>query len=371
MLDSKLPNVIQHASSVEVRWEDGSVATLPHLWLRDSCGCAECRHPQTSEKIFLLSSVAVDLKPANVALLDDTLNITWPDGHESCYTAAEVHATGYGQNPCWVPWADNFQPPKIDFHSFLADDVLAAGTIADFLQHGACILKDAPVAPGTLEELAPRFGPVREVLFARIHDVEVEPEGYNVAHTSIELPPHNDFPSYSWPPSVQALHMLVNDTPGGESVIVDGWKLLRRYRNEHPEFFEILRTTPVAFREFDEDNETFAVAPMIRCDTRGVISNFRFSNQLMQRINPNAPGVSLFYEAYHELCQHVTDPAAKVTFRLHAGEILLLASHRVLHGRNQFEAIARRHLQDAYFELDNVKGHSVVLQRRSGKSSEE
>ena len=40
--------------ALEVRWGDGSVSRLPYLWLRDNCGCNECRVPQTSEKRFIL-----------------------------------------------------------------------------------------------------------------------------------------------------------------------------------------------------------------------------------------------------------------------------------------------------------------------------
>jgi len=43
----------------------------------------------------------------------------------------------------------------------------------------------------------------------------VDCRGYNVASTNLELPSHTDLPSYSWPPSVQALHMLVNETEHG------------------------------------------------------------------------------------------------------------------------------------------------------------
>ncbi|GIS47229.1 MAG: hypothetical protein Ct9H90mP19_4660 [Gammaproteobacteria bacterium] len=50
---------------------------------------------------------------------------------------------------------------------------------------------------------------------------------YNVAHTSKELPPHNDFASYMNQPSIQGLHMLENECKGGESIIVDGWKVLK------------------------------------------------------------------------------------------------------------------------------------------------
>lgn len=366
MVDSDRSYVTLRTDAVEVRWSDGSVTTLPNLWLRDNCDCTECLLPQTNEKTFLVASVATDLRPADVTLRDDELRVTWPDGHLSCYMAADISTVDSATESGWSPWRDDFRPQKIDYQSFLDDDQIAIAAIAGFLRDGVFIIESAPVLPGTLEDLAPRLGPVREVLFDRIHDVEVYPEGYNVAHTSLALPPHNDFPSYSWPPSVQALHMLVNETPGGESTIVDGWQLLRRFRQEHPVFFETLCTTPVAFRQFDADNETYAIAPLVRCDTDGEIVQLRFSNQLMQRINPVKPGVTLFYKAYHELCRRVLDPATLVTFRLHAGEILLLAGHRVLHGRNKFEPVARRHLQDAYYELDNVRGHLVVLQRNSG-----
>ena len=202
------------------------------------------------------------------------------------------------------------------------------------------------------------------MLFARIHDVRVDPSGYNVAHTSIALPPHNDFASYSWPPSVQALHMLINEAKGGEPVIVDGWQVLTRLRNEQPAHFQALCDMPVPFREFDDDTETYAVEPIIRCDCDGNFVALRFSNQLMQTLDPEQSGVVDFYRAYHALCILVTDDAFRTTFRLEGGDILVVAAHRVLHGREAFEPTGRRHLQDAYFELDNVRNHLVVLERK-------
>ena len=99
-------------------------------------------------------------------------------------------------------------------------------------------------------------------------------------------------------------------------------------------------------------------------DLDGDIEGFRFSNQLMQAIDPNHPDAVAFYRAYHELCCRVADPQVRATFRLCGGEILIVAAHRVLHGRKAFEPTGRRHLQDAYFELDHVQNHLVVLQRK-------
>ena len=127
----------------------------------------------------------------------------------------------------------------------------------------------------------------------------------------------------------------------------------------------MLCRTPVPFREFDDDNETYAVEPIVRLDVDGNISGFRFSNQLMQAIDPGLPDADRFYAAYHELCRRVTNPVAHSTFRLDGGQVLIVAGHRVLHGREAFNAGGRRHLQDAYFEFDNVRNYRKVLRRRA------
>lgn len=370
MMVSTLQNN-QRMDALEIDWADGDRSVLPYLWLRDNCGCGDCRVVQTSEKKFMVSDVPIDLAPASIELVDDTLNVTWPDGHRSLFDGTILRRHGQLREKKWLPWPRDFEPPRSDYRSFLDDDQEAAQGISKFVTSGVLILEHAPTAPDTLEELASRLGPIRELLFARIHNVEVDAKGYNVAHTVLPLPPHNDFASYTWPPSVQALHMLENEAPGGESIVVDGWSVLRGLRDDHPEYFEVLCSMPVPFREFDDDNETFATAPIVRCDAVGGIAGLRFSNQLMQAIDPGHPAATGFYRAYHELCRRIMDPAARTVFRLHGGDILIVAAHRVLHGRESFEPIGRRRLQDAYFEFDNVRNHLVVLRRKGVISDEQ
>jgi gamma-butyrobetaine dioxygenase len=347
--------------ALEIRWPDGDACDVPYLWLRDNCPCNQCRVVQTAEKRFMIGSVPADLAPADVVLDDGRLAVTWPDGHRSSYSLEALQSPRSRGVHRWTPWRAAFQPRRTAWREFLDDDATARSALSDFIEHGAMIIERAPTAPGTLELLVPRLGPIREVLFARIHDVSVDPQGYNIAHTALELPPHNDFASYSWPPSVQALHMLVNESVGGDSVIVDGWRILEELRESEPRYFDALCTMPVPFREFDEGTETWAVAPMIRCDPDGNIAGFRFSNQLMQAVDPFRPGVNDFYRAYHELCRRVTDESGKARFRLDGGDILVVAAHRVLHGREAFDATGRRHLQDAYFELDNIANNLYLL----------
>ena len=80
-----------------------------------------------------------------------------------------------------------------------------------------------------------------------------------------------------------------------------------------------------------------------------------------QMINPKRKGVKEFYKAYHEISARVHDLKYRSTFRLNGGEVLIVASHRVLHARKPFIPNGKRHLQDAYFVYDNAANNIVLL----------
>ena len=347
------------------KWQDGASARIPHLWLRHNCGCEQCVVRQTSEKRFQIFTVAADLKPERARLADGpALVVDWPDGHRSRFSSQYLRAALHAPPASLRHWDGAFKPHRVDFDDFLADDSAAAACIEAFLATGACVLTNGPTTPNALERLAPRLGPVREVLFERIHNVLVDPTGYNIAHTSEDVPPHNDMVSYAWPPSVQALHMLANDCRGGETGIVDGFRVLEGLRRERPGMFEVLCAVDVPFRQFDANNETSARAPTIALATDGSLKTLRYSNQLMQRMALDEPRLAEFYRAFHELAARLNDPTARARLRLDAGQVLLIAGHRVLHARERIAGGGRRHLQDAYFEHDNVRNHLTLLRRR-------
>jgi gamma-butyrobetaine dioxygenase len=346
---------------VRIYKDDKPILELPHLWLRDNCPCDECRVLVTQEKSFILSSVPPDICPDKVELIGEVLSIDWPGGHQSSFNLNDILTLSQPRHSASKPWASGFLPAYFDWGRFIIDDSYTCTALESFLINGVIVIDKAPIKPDSLELLADRLGPIREVLFERIHNVSVDTHVYNVAHTPMALPPHNDFASYSFPPSAQALHMLVNEAEGGNSIIVDAWAIASQIREEMPNHFAILCDFMVPFREFDECNETYAVAPIIKCDAKGKIESVRFSNQLMQMMDPNQKGIEQFYLAYHDLCTRITDSRNKCSFRLKGGQVLLVAAHRVLHARESFVPRGKRHLQDAYFELDNIANKLVLL----------
>jgi len=322
---------------------------LPYLWIRDNCHCNDCRIGETLEKRFMLNSVPVDLKPKSVDIEENDINIRWPDDHETTISLKDIKSLKKPRKPEKKLWTKNFIPKYYDWDDFLENNDIAISAISEFIIKGAICIKNAPCIPNSLEDLASMDGHV-----------------YNIAHTSLEVPPHNDFASYSWPPSVQALHMLINECEGGESMIIDGYKVLKDLKDDHPDIFNVLCTFSVPFREFDEENETYANEPIIRLNTANEIIGFRYSNQLMQMIDPHKKNVSLFYKAYHELCNRINSEKYKSKFRLEAGHILLVSAHRVLHGREKFKPSGKRHLQDAYYEMDNIENSLFLYESLQG-----
>ena len=373
-MEHSISSVVEYGDGVAAIWHGGEETSLPYLWLRDNCGCGECRVAQTTEKRFHIFRVARQLRPRHVAIEragreDETLAILWPDGHRTRYRSLDIHrSTGAPLRPRGNLryWDCRNQPGRYDFRRFLGDDRTASDLIEEFLRTGACLLVDAPTEPDSSEQLAARLGPLREVVFDRIHNVVVDPKGYSIAHTDLAIAPHNDFTSYSWPPSVQVLHMLANECEGGESSIVDGFRVLDGLHREYPEQFDALCTVPVPFRLASEQDESYAVNPMVELDSDGNVRLLRFNTQQMKVIPLAEPRLVEFYAAYHELSARLNADGARASFRLQGGQILLLAAHRVLHGRTALRSGGRRHLQDAYFEHDNIRNHLTVL-RRTGR----
>ena len=126
---------------------------------------------------------------------------------------------------------------------------------------------------------------------------------------------------------------------------------------------EVLRTVPVPFRLASEHDESYAVNPMVELDGDGDVRLLRFNTQQMKTIPLTEPRLAEYYAAYHELSTRVNDSGSQVSLRLEGGHILLIAAHRVLHGRTALGSVGRRHLQDAYFEHDNVRNHLNLLHR--------
>lgn len=346
-----------------------AVTRFHYVWLRDNCGCPDCRVVQSGERRLFTAHIPDDIAPVAARVEDEVLRVTWNDGHRSAYSLAWLAAYDYSaearrsrdhEPTLWdasLPSVPTFE------HEAVVGTVEGQLAYLDAMRDvGVAVVRGTPSRDGEVARFAETVGHVRETAFERVHNVLHDPQGYNVAHTPIELKPHTDLPSYHWPPSVQLLHFLVNEATGGDSTVTDGWALLADLRAEHRAVFDTLTRVPVTFQLFSDTEDTRARAPMIQLDAEDRVSIFRFSNQLAQPLDAPFEEVEEFYEAYRMLGRLVDSGRYTVSLRANSGDLLTVHGHRVMHGRRSFDPTSgRRHLQDVYMEFDDLMARRRVL----------
>ena len=356
-------------AGILVHFTEGSATFLPD-WLRDNCQCPECRIVQTDERRWQPWTQPTAPRMTAVDVVDSQLHVDWGDGHHSTFGPTEwqkIRTTG--ARGAWTArlWDSGYEIERFDHDQCVADQVTRRAMFEALRRDGAAVVTGSPTEPGTVIDFLRAIGiTLRDSSLGLIFDIKVDPAGYNIAFTSEDVPPHNDNAQYSHPPSGQVLAMLVNDSKGGDSVVVDGWSVLDRLNREHPETIDVLARVEVGFRQYSTEADAFTRAPLVVRDRIGRFLHLRFSNQLMQPLAYDDGDLAAWYNAYRLLGATIADPANHVSFRLAAGDTLLVNGHRVLHARTAFQPDGQRHLQDVYFEMDDVFGH---LARMSGEAT--
>ncbi|PON17854.1 hypothetical protein C2W62_11040 [Candidatus Entotheonella serta] len=123
-------------------------------------------------------------------------------------------------------------------------------------------------------------------------DLSLSAEGY-------ALPPHTDGSYRQGENLLQYLYACENTTLGGESTVVDGFRVAHDVRQHHPEAFRLLTETPVRFRQFDSHIGYFLChpTPIIRLDCTGDFEAVYFSHKNSSWDLP-FERMEAFYQAY-------------------------------------------------------------------------
>jgi gamma-butyrobetaine dioxygenase len=366
----------RHDRSFRVTWQGGESADFHFLWLRDNCGCGDCRHPQTFERTFDVLGVPEDLAPDQVAVVDGALRVIWADdGHASSYDAQWLRAHRYGEHPRarlgidpWQLWdAASGLPPVFDFGDVMADDRACLSWLEALGHLGLALLKGLPRGPDEVTRVARRVAYPQETNFGAQWEVISLPRPNSNAYTALALNCHTDLPNWESPPGIQFLHCLDNAATGGESVFVDGFKVAEELRRHAPDAFDLLASVPLTYRFHDDTVDIRHRAPAIRLDEAGAVTQVRFSIAVMGVIDAPGPLMEALYRAHRKFAALIREPRFEVRFMLEPGDVVAFDNHRVLHGRTAFDPQSGpRRLQGCYVSRDGLFSRIRVLRRETG-----
>ena len=369
MSKTKIVSHRVHQDRLEVEWGDGQRSTYHYMWLRDNA--PENRHAN-GQKLVDTLDIPLDLAAKSVTVAN-SVHIVWAnDRHMTEFDPAWLRANAYErteiearrqQKQLWDSSTFATLPPMFDLGQLTAVPDQLRQMLAHVRDYGFALLTGIPVESESLFQVIDLFGYVRDTNYGPYFDVKVVANPSNLAFTSATLGGHTDNPYRHPVPTLQLLHVLSNNVDGGDSTLVDGFRVAEAFREQAPDQFEVLASTLVTFRFSSEDADLSHEATIIQTNPRDEVVGIRFNNRSMQTFYVEPERMPAFYAAYHTFARMLEEDKYKITFKLGAGQAMLFDNQRVLHGRIGYTSSGDRHLQGCYADIDSLLSKLAVLER--------
>lgn len=372
--------IVDRGDAVALAWNDGTEARFHAIWLRDNALDETTRSFGNGQRLITLNDIPPSTVIDDAKVAPTTLTVRFaPERKTVQFPAAWLRDHVYDRStapaPGWIAteietWDAALDAGRVtsDFTSIATRSDALRDWLANVRRYGFARLTGGPVRSGALIEVAERFGYVRQTNYGRWFEVRTEVNPTNLAYTGAGLQPHTDNPYRDPVPTLQILYCLENSAAGGDSAVVDGFRAVRRLRDENPAGFDLLARYPARFEYRGAgDVHLSARRPMIELAPDGELVAVRFNNRSTAPIT-DVPFERMkdYYAAYRRLGEIVEDPAMAVTFHLAPGESFIVDNTRVLHGRTGYAASGgTRWLQGCYPDKDGLLSTLSVLQGRA------
>lgn len=331
-----------------------------YIWLYDHCLCPRCHHPSSFQKINDLSDRSIFPKSKSVQINDQQLIIDWDEDtpHRSIFPLSWLLSHAYDHQP-----KQEFEQEKIfwdrrwleanppEFSEFGINNFESWFKQLNTL--GFTIIRN--IDWSDLDAFVDSIGPIYYLAqYGRYSTVKAIPKGQDLSLSAEGhgLSPHTDLTFIPTTQIIQLLYCVENEASGGESMVLDGFRIAQDFRQDHPQYFEILSQTPVKFWQLYQDWNYYVshTTPIIKLNETGTVTNIFFSHKNLGLDLPFEQ-VENFYEAYYAFFRYLENPAYQYCFRLQAGDCLLVQNFRILHGRKAFKpGSGSRHLEVAYMD---------------------
>ncbi|MBB5635267.1 gamma-butyrobetaine dioxygenase [Pedobacter cryoconitis] len=378
-IETHIEKVVETPGILVVYWANGEVSNYPYLYLRDNCPSLSTIH-SNGQKLIETSGINPAISPENTTLTEENeVQIDWSgEKHSSLFSAqwlfdhrlskaaiAERHAKRNAMDGK-VLWDEqlNNNLPAGDYAAVSASNEALCVWLEQVRKYGFAILRNVPAEPGMVCKVVSLFGYVRETNYGKLFDVKTTVNPNNLAFTSLGLSAHTDNPYRNPTPTLQLLHCLQSSAVGGNSIVVDGFKVIADLKAHSPQMFHLLSTTPVTFRFADQYNHIKRTETIIGLDVFGEVNAIRFNNRSVQPFEVDEDHMTAFYAAYQYLAKLIDDERYFVQFKMEASDLFIVDNERVMHGRSAYDGTTgQRFLQGTYADRDGLLSKLSVLKR--------
>ena len=355
--DLNKANILGNQEKENKSWIAINGKRFHYIWLRDNCLCPKCCHPTSFQKIHdLLSNLSSAPEPLSVVEQNGKLTITWKEEpvHESVFPISWLMDYAYdkeaghdnlhqklelrnNQEILWDrAWVEANSPQKYEINTDNFDS-----WIEQILTLGFAILKINHVQE--LQSLISQIGPIHKMEEGEeVYIVKSKPGtgATDLTKTSHRFDPHTDYESVMYDPHLLGFFYCVeNQVTGGESLLVDGFKVANDFRQAHPDYFNLLVEIPTQFQQIYTDLQYYfrRSRSVIELNRKGKVASVCVGTSHAYNWDLPFDKMENYYEAYFAFFKLLNDPAYQYSFRLEPGDCMVIQNFRVLHGRKAFD----------------------------------
>lgn len=351
-----------------------------YIWLRDNCLTEKSRHGSSFQKIYDFSESQKFPKPKSVNLTDKQLIIDWDEEppHRSIFPMEWLMTYAYDQNsqddhnsqhqsaqsnyPQQLLWDRNFLHNNLfELNNFSVG--ISQEWKDQLFRFGFSIIHD--LTPQEHEDFLSSLGPMVHTEAGAFYEVKSKPGANDLGDTNHALTPHTDYPNRDYPQLLVCFYMVENKSIGGESILVDGFRVAKDFSETYPDYFRVLTETPIQFRQFYTNWQYFYIrtTPIINLNSRGDIVGINFAHSHASNWHLPFAQMEEFYQAYATFFNYIKNPDYQYCFPMHKGDCLLMNNNRILHGRKSFDSSSgTRLLRVGYLVWDHITARENFYQ---------
>lgn len=373
--------VVSEKKHVQITWSDGKVSRYHSLWLRHTCFCRDCKFDGNGQPKIAFDKVPSDLVIASA--VDDgqgCLVVKW-QGEASLHTG--VFPLKFLKHHCYskqsmaelreatrIRFSTDTTIPRVSYEEVMESDhgVLRWCTILN--ERGICLVEGLPTQPGMGRKVCERISrSVIPTIYGFVEDVKSSPVPINAGYSTDELKLHMDLVYYASPPGLQALFCLKfdKDIKGGDSVFADMFHVAETFREQYPDEFRVLATTPASLdtvhykREWPVHMEV--KRPMFELNDQGDLVGVRYQPHHLAPLHVNEELIEPFYAAYKKFYAMTNNWPHTLHYRLQEGDMVSYNNRRMAHGRTGYTYTKgqERHLQGCYLNVSELKSRMQSL----------
>ena len=170
------------------------------------------------------------------------------------------------------------------------------------------------------------------------------------AYTQEELKPHTDA-TYSYDaPGLQLLLCCDYKAKGGESILVDGFKIAQTIKKKDKELFNLLSCIQFPGKYTGDGVILEAKRPIFNLDNNELIQ-VSFNNYDRAEFRLDELQTHRFYQAIKKFDNLVNKPEFQWRHILKPGQLLIFNNWRILHGRGSF--YGKRKMAGCYINMED------------------